>query len=78
MFKVFISKATEGLLFSILATEVSIPTEEEEITILDFHQPIIARLKSGVIRIDHKRKFTITDGIAYFNNNELKMVVETK
>ena len=76
MFKVFISTA-ERLLFSILASEVSIPTEEEEMTILDFHEPMIARLKSGVIRIDHKRKFDIADGIAYFDNNELKMIVET-
>ena len=75
MFKVFIS-TVEGLLYSSLAGEVCIPTEEEELAILDFHQPIIARLKNGVINIDRKKQFSIADGIAYFNNNELKMVVE--
>ena len=78
MFKVFISTPTGGLLFSILATEVTLPSEEEELTILDFHQSMIARLKRGVILVDHKRKFDIADGIAYFNNNELKMVVEPR
>lgn len=74
MFKVSIF-TVEGMLFSDLAREVVIPTLEEQISILDFHHPIITRLTKGEINIDNKKYLNILDGIAYFNNNELKMVV---
>lgn len=74
MFKVSIF-TVEGILFSDLAQEVCIPTEEEQISILDFHHPIVARLSKGAVNIDNKKYLKIIDGMAFFDNNELKMIV---
>lgn len=74
MFKISIF-TMEGLIYSGTAREVSLPQEEEQLTILDFHHPLIARLTKGEINIDRSKYLNIVDGIAYFNNNELEMMV---
>ena len=77
MFKVSIF-SMEGVLFSGSAQQVCLPSEEEEISIMDFHQPLITRLTKGKISIDNKKYLKIIDGLACFNNNELKMIVGTE
>lgn len=74
MFGISVS-SVEKLLYSGRATEVCLPAEGEQITILDFHHPLIVRLGKGEIGIDYKKSLNILDGIAYFNYNELKLIV---
>jgi len=76
MFKVKILNYKE-VLYSGSATEVILSSEEGEITIMDFHQPILSRLSKGIINIDKKWFFKIKDGIACLKKGELKVIVET-
>ncbi len=61
-------------LYTGLAQEVILPTMDGQLTILDFHQPIVSRLSAGVICID-KRK--IKDGIIKMSGIELMGIVQT-
>ena len=74
MFKVSVF-TIEGPLYSGLAREVCLPTEEEQLSILDFHQPMMARLTKGEVTIDQKKSIAILDGIAHFDHHVLNLVV---
>jgi len=66
------------LIFKKLAHGIVLPGEEGELAILDFHQPIISRLKEGVIKIDAEEPvfIEIKEGIAGMNGRELVVLVE--
>lgn len=76
MFKVTIVTPQEELYVG-LALKVILPTQEGEITLLDFHQPLLSRLAAGVISIDERWLFRIKDGIAQMSGLELLGIVET-
>ncbi|OGX15510.1 MAG: hypothetical protein A2166_05115 [Omnitrophica WOR_2 bacterium RBG_13_41_10] len=76
MFKVTLLTPKEQLYIG-LALKVILPTQEGEITILDFHQPILSRLAQGVISVDDRWLFKIKDGIAQMSGLELLGMVET-
>ena len=57
------------------ALSVVLPGEEEEFTILDFHQSMIATLKEGVIKIDDTT-MPIKSGIALIKDNNLIVLME--
>lgn len=66
------------LIFEKLVSGIILPGEEGELSILDFHQPIISRLKKGVIKIDAEEPefIKIKEGIAGMNGRELVVLVE--
>lgn len=66
----------KGIIWEGNAKKVTLPTEDGEVCILDFHQSFLMRLKKGVIRLPEK-KTTIKDGMAFMKSNALKIFVET-
>jgi len=66
------------LIFEELVSGIVLPGEEGELSILDFHQPIISCLKKGVIKIDAEKPvfIKIKEGIAGMNGKELVVLVE--
>ena len=75
MFKVTILNSQE-MLYLGLSEEVVLPTEEGELTLLEFHQPLLSRLTRGTIKIDGRWFFSIKDGIAHMRGDELMAIVE--
>ncbi len=65
----------ETKLYEDLASQINLPGEEGEFTVLDFHAPMIRLLKAGQIRVDGKY-LSINQGIALVNRNELFILVE--
>jgi len=61
------------------AEEVVLPGEDGELSVKDFHQPIVCRLMAGAIRIIARRSVKsihITDGIAHMEGDTLKIMAE--
>lgn len=75
MFKVTLLTTKEELYVG-LALKVMLPTEEGQLTILDFHQPLLSRLSKGVLSIDDRWFFKIKDGVARVSGFELSGIVE--
>jgi F-type H+-transporting ATPase subunit epsilon len=69
-------RATENILFDGNATCVLLPGAEGEFEILDFHKPIVSRLKKGVILVDNAKEFLIEGGVAKMSHQNLVAVVE--
>jgi len=74
MFKISISDQ-ERKLYEELVSQVSLPGEEGEFAVLDFHAPMISLLKAGKILVDGKY-LPIRKGIALVARNELFVLVE--
>ena len=66
---------TRGVIWEGMAKRAILPAKEGQICVLDNHQPFLARLKEGVIRLP-EMETQIKDGIAVMNANELKVFVE--
>ncbi|HLD40671.1 MAG TPA: hypothetical protein VJA84_00670 [Candidatus Omnitrophota bacterium] len=66
---------TRGVIWEGMAKRVVLPAKEGQICVLDNHQPFLARLKEGVIRLP-EMETTVKDGVAVMNANELKVFVE--
>jgi len=60
-----------------LALKVVLPTEDGQITVLEFHQPLLTRLQRGIISIDDRWLFNVRDGIARISGFELMGIVQT-
>ena len=61
------------------AKEVVLPGDEGELSIMDFHQPIVCRLTKGAVRIIAHRSvksIPITDGIAHMEGDTLRIMAE--
>jgi F0F1-type ATP synthase epsilon subunit len=68
----------QGLIYEGKAKEVILPVEEGVVTILDFHQPFLYRLRKGLVRIAGRREpLVIKHGLAIMRGNELTVFVET-
>ena len=74
MFKVSIFDQ-ERKLYEDLVSQASLPGEEGELAVLDFHAPMITLLKAGQIVLDEKH-FLIRKGIALVDRNTLFVLVE--
>ena len=70
-------KTTETILKE-MASCVILPGDEGQLSIMDFHQPIVSCLKEGVIKIDQSRSIQIKSGIARMEGNALFVLVEEK
>lgn len=76
MFKVVVLDIeTASPIFQEIASNVVLPAEEGELSILDFHQSIISCLKEGMIKIDNA-PIAIKKGIAKMQGDELVILVE--
>ena len=57
---------------------VFLPGADGEFEVLDFHKPIITKLKKGFIVVDNKEELFIHDGVAKMNRQRLVAVVDLK
>ncbi len=68
---------TASPVFQELVDCAILPGAEGEVSILDFHQSMLVKLKKGVIKIDRK-SIPIKEGIAKAANNQLVILAETQ
>ena len=64
------------------AKEVTLPGEDGEFSVMDFHQPCLYRLRSGRIKVKGRKEeadkvFPIKMGLAKMEANKLEILVET-
>ena len=64
------------LIYKEMATSVTLPGEDGELAILDFHEFIISCLKQGTIKVNDRPIVGIKRGIAKVQGNELFVLVE--
>lgn len=77
MFSISILDAkTTVTLFKGMASCVVLPGEEGELSVMDFHQPVVACLKEGIIKVDDAHSVYIKKGIARMEGSELSILVE--
>jgi len=67
---------TTATILKEMAFCVVLPGEEGELSVMDFHQEIVACLKDGIVKIDKKHSIHIKKGIARMEGNELSVLVE--
>ncbi|MSR77425.1 MAG: hypothetical protein EXS63_04280 [Candidatus Omnitrophica bacterium] len=60
------------------SSSVILPGTEGEFEILDFHKPIISKLKNGTIVVDNSREVLIQGGIAKMQFQSLVALVDLK
>lgn len=71
----------QEIIYEGMAATAILPGEEEELSILPFHRPIISRLKKGTISIEKEKSekaegIPIKGGVARMGKNELVILVE--
>lgn len=80
MFQVLILTARpenpKSILFEGKSNSVFLPGTEGEFEVLDFHKPIISRLKSGFITVDTQNEFEIKGGLVSMSNQQLLAIVD--
>ena len=69
-------KIREDILFEGTAASVLLPGTDGEFEVLDFHKPIISRLKKGVIVVDNEKEFPIEGGVAKMRTQSLVAMVD--
>jgi len=78
MFKVsLLDIKSASVLFEDFVQCVILPGEEGELSVFDFHQAMLVKLKKGTITIDREHVL-IRKGIAKMLNNELTILAETR
>ena len=76
--KVYINTVFEEV-YSGEAKEVVLPGDGGELSIMNFHQPIVCRLAAGAVKIiSHRsvKSIPIMDGIAHMEGDTLKIMAE--
>ncbi|MDO8536205.1 MAG: hypothetical protein Q7S30_04275 [Candidatus Omnitrophota bacterium] len=76
--KVYINTVFEEV-YSGEAKEVVLPGDEGELSVMNFHQPIVCRLAKGTVKIiSHRnvKSIPVIDGIAHMEGNVLKIMAE--
>lgn len=67
---------TTAAIFKELVSNVVLPSEDGQLSVWDFHQPMIASLQQGKIEVDKKNLISIKNGVARAGNNELVVFVK--
>ncbi|MDD5431540.1 MAG: hypothetical protein PHO70_00915 [Candidatus Omnitrophica bacterium] len=71
---------TRKIIFEGNIKEAVLPGEDGELTVLDFHQPFLCRLRSGFVtlRLDplKENRIMIKYGVAKMSRNDLTILVE--
>jgi len=65
----------QGPIWEGQAKEVILPTEEGEMSVLDFHQPFSIKLVKGLLK-SASQKIQIQEGLAVMKSNKLNVFVE--
>jgi len=77
MFSVaIVDNKTASAIFKEMAECIILPGRAGELSILDFHQPLVACLQEGLIQIMGKPSIRIKKGIVRVEKNELVALVE--
>lgn len=80
MFHVLILNAhpesSQNILFEGQSASVVLPGDEGQFEILDFHKPILSRLKKGFILVDNQKAFRIKSGVAKMDHQRLIAMVD--
>lgn len=69
-------KSQKEVIFEGQATSVILPGQDGEFEVLDFHKPIVSRLKKGIIVVDNAKEFPVLDGLVKMDRQSLIAVVE--
>lgn len=77
MFKVSILDIAKAApIFDDLVSCIVLPGADGELSLMDFHQSLVACLQQGTIRIDDKKIITIKKGIARAEKNKVSVLIE--
>lgn len=80
MFQVLIlntmPERANSVIFEGHSSSVILPGSEGEFEILDFHKPILSRLKKGVIVVDNEKEIMIAGGVMSMNKQQLVAMVD--
>ena len=80
MFQVLILTAapenSESVVFEGPSSSVLLPGVEGEFEVLDFHKPVISRLKKGIIAVDTFNEYAIKGGVAAMSRQQLMVIVD--
>lgn len=80
MFQVLIlnsrPEAKKPVLFQGQSQSIFLPGQTGEFEILDFHKPVISRLKKGAILVDNEKAFPIKGGIVKMDHQRLVAMVD--
>ncbi|MCF7870596.1 MAG: hypothetical protein K9L94_00665 [Candidatus Omnitrophica bacterium] len=66
---------TASSVFKKEVSKVVLPGKEGQLSIWDFHQPMVASLEEGLVSIDKEKFIEIKEGIAKIQSNELVLMV---
>ena len=69
-------KSQEDIIFEGQSSSVLFPGVDGEFEVLDFHKPIISRLKKGTITVDNTKEFPIEGGVVKMKFQSLVAMVE--
>ncbi len=64
------------MIFEGHSSSVIFPGTEGEFEILDFHKPILSRLKKGVIVLDNQKEILIEGGVMSMDKQQLVAMVD--
>lgn len=67
---------TASPIFQEMVSEVVLPGEDGELSILTFHQAMVSCLAEGMLKIDKNPGIKIKGGIARMKDDELVVLVE--
>lgn len=77
--RVYLNTVFEEL-YSADAREVVLPGDDGELSVMDFHQPVVCRLIEGDVKIISSQKkektIHILDGVAHMEGNILQIMAE--
>ncbi len=80
MFQVLIYKSrpkgSEEIIFQGQASSVILPGSEGEFEVLNFHKPIMSRLKKGLIVVDNIKEFPVAGGVVKMAQQSLVAIVD--
>lgn len=80
MFQVLIIKSrpkgSDEIVYQGQAGSVCLPGAEGEFEILNFHKPILSRLKKGTIVVDNTKEFPVAGGIVKMASQSLVAIVD--
>lgn len=80
MFNVLIVTAapedSHSILFEGTSKSVLLPGIDGEFEVLDFHKPVISRLKDGSIVVDNLKEYIIKGGVVSMSKQQLLAIVD--
>ena len=69
-------RSQDSVVYEGKAASAILPGVEGEFEILDFHKPILSRLKNGFIVVDNAKELQIKGGVAKMDCQSLVAVVD--